>query len=243
MSRVNPVTKLGLMELARLTHEYLDRNAKAASVSVSARWISQMIKPYRVYGYFSGLEVIGKIRARRSKRKKLQLSNGFSPLINRLRRWRVGRVFKVFRTIFPVVPSGGTHLNVKWQLGNAYFCANSHRSGYYNHRLTSVDINMRLHPHWHRRLSAVCLKMNRFFLEVVELPAKANGLKVALWGLEVHKGRGYTFRCSWVPFTDKEIKENALDRLEPWQTVGLLGLDLPPVGGSILRGAAVAAGQ
>ncbi len=239
MSKANPVTKLGLMELARLTHEHLDNHP---GVIPTATVLLHKVADHRIYGRFRGLEVVNKIRTRRWKRLQM-LRRRPSDLVTRLRNWRSKRALALFQTVFPMVPSGGTHLYIQWKTDQFTFHSSSHKSGYYNHRTTTVNLNLRLHPHWHRRLGAVCQKMNRFFLDICDrlVPVAGAVPKVVLWGLEVRKSRGYTFRCAWVVFTPREIKENALDRLEPWQTDGLLGLDrltvpVPAVSGAAASG-------
>jgi len=239
MSRANPVTKLGLIELARLTHEYLDNHP---SECPAATTISHNVSRCRVYGHFRDLELVNKIRIRHWKRRWERRRRPLD-LIARLCSWRTKRALALFKTIFPVTPAGGLSFYVRWQVTEPNLSSYSEKGGHFNHRRTEVRMTVSLHPHWQRRLGAVCLRMKRFFLDISPrlVPVAGRAPKVVMWGLEVRKSRGYTFRCAWVMFTPREIKENALDRLEPWQTDGLLGLN-PPIAVPGVRGA-VAAGR
>lgn len=226
MPRVKLVTKLGLVELARLTHEYLNKNFSLPPTR-STRWILRQIAPLRQYGRFDGVEVVTKIRQRRRKRWRPPVP---VPLLDRLHRRRVKQVVKVFFAVFSVAPSGGCKVGARWQLDYPSFHAATTRSGYFNHRTVALGVQLRIHPHWHRRLGCICRKLGRFFLDITEQPPPGVARRKAkLWALEVLKSRGYTFRSVWVPLKDKEIRENALDQLDPWQTVGLLGLAPLPV--------------
>ena len=206
MNRANPVTRLGLLEVSALAQTYI---SQCQYVPTTNR-IWKAIQPRRQYGRFDCKDIVHKISTRCGMR--IRLNEKGPSLTQRLRQHRAQQLRDVFTYVFPITPTGGLVLCPRWlparTLSDCWFKCASARGGWFNSRTIQVTLSMKLHPHWHRRLGALCSKMNRFFLHV----ERSGDL---WWAVEVRKGRGYTFRAEKVRLSKREVQENQIDALEP----------------------------
>jgi hypothetical protein len=207
MSRANPVTKLGMMEVSVLAHDYIRRFGGGTS---SFTAILHYVKCNRQYGKFQCRDIVQKIILRNIKRR---IAAKKTPdLLLRLISWRRIRAYNVFRKVFPEVnPTGGLSFRVVWirAANSSRLTAHVERGGRFNQRTTSVSVLLHIHPHWHRQLGAICERMGRFFLSVYQQ------LDDGWWAVELRKGRGYAFRAVRVRLSKQEVLENRIDEILP----------------------------
>lgn len=204
MSRVNPVTKLGLIEVSRLVHDCIRRYG---GVAPSLTEILRDVKCHRRYGNFRCHDIVQKIVNR--NRKRCSVLKKEPDRLFRLAAWRRKRVCPVFRYVFSKVnPSGGLSVGVTWIRADdrPTLTTNVRHGGYFNHRTVSVSVVLFIHPHWHRRLGVVCKQMGRFFLSVYKLDGRWHAV-------EVKKGRGYTFYTVMVRLSKDAVLENQIDEI------------------------------